>query len=279
MSVIIVSKKEVLDTIRSDTLLLMALAFVLWAGFLAAIQHVPNIHQDSYLPRSTVVLMNSMQQSAVFFVPLIGLGLGYNAISGERESGSLKVLLGLPHTRRDVVLGKFVGRTTVIWVCILAGYATAASISLIVTNSFVLDVFALYTLLTLLYGSVYVAIGIGFSAFMKSRKTALAGAIGLYMLFLLFWDIFLLLLQLVSVGQELPESGLPEWIQFIGVLNPSTASGYAARALIPEFHVLTLFPESNAFYLQNQIGFLVLVLWIVVPLWIGYARFERTDLH
>ncbi|MCL7419024.1 MAG: ABC transporter permease, partial [Halalkalicoccus sp.] len=252
---------------------------VLWAGFLAAIQHVPNVYAGSELPRSTMALMNSMQQSAVFFVPLIGLGLGYNAIGGERERGSLKFLLGLPHTRGDVVAGKFLGRTAVITVAILVGYATAAGVSILTTDSFSPDIFALYTLLTLLYGAVYVAVGIGASAFMKSRKTAFGVAIGLYMLFLLFWDVFLVLLQFVSVGQELPESGLPEWIQFVGLLNPATASGYAARALIPEFHALTLFPESDALYLQNWVGLVVLVLWVVVPLGVGYVRFERMDLQ
>ncbi|ADJ13997.1 ABC-2 type transporter [Halalkalicoccus jeotgali B3] len=97
MSLLVVSKKEFLDTVRSNALLVTTLAFVLWAGFLAAIQHVPNVYVGSDLPRDTLALMNSMQQSAVFFVPLIGLGLGYNAIVGERERGSLKFLLGLPH--------------------------------------------------------------------------------------------------------------------------------------------------------------------------------------
>ncbi|ADJ13996.1 copper ABC transporter permease [Halalkalicoccus jeotgali B3] len=178
-----------------------------------------------------------------------------------------------------MVAGKFLGRTAVIVVAILAGYATAGGVSMITADSFSPGIFGLYTLLTLLYGAVYVAIGIGASAFMKSRKTAFAIAIGLYMLFLLFWDVFLVLLQFASVGQELPESGLPEWIQFVGLLNPATASGYAARALVPEFHALTLFPESDAFYLQNWVGLVVLALWVVIPLAVGYARFERMDLH
>ncbi|SDJ57611.1 ABC transporter permease [Natronorubrum texcoconense] len=279
MSLITVAEKEFLDTVRSNALLVSTLAFVLWAGFLAAIQHVPNIHEGSYLPRSTLALMNSMQQSAVFFVPLIGLGLGYNAIAGERERGSLKFMLGLPHTRLDIVVGKFLGRTAVIWVAILSGYTTAAAVAILTYDSFALGIFVRYTLLTLLYGSVYVAIGVGFSAFVKSRSMAFGAATVLFVVFLLLWDAFLLFLQLVAVGWELPENGLPEWIQFVGVLNPSTAVEYASRALVPEFHELTVFNESDALYLQNWVGLVVLGLWLVGPLAIGYARFRRTDLH
>lgn len=260
-------------------LLVSTLLFVVWAGFLAAIQHVPNIHQDTTLPRSTIALMNSMQQSAVFFVPLIGLALGYNAIAGERERGSLKLMLGLPHTRRDVVYGKFLGRTAVITASIVAGYSTAAVIALLTYDSFALDIFVPYLLVTLFYGSVYVAIGIGVSAFMRSRQFAITAAIGLYALFLLIWDVFLLFLQLVAVGPELPESGLPEWIQFVGLLNPSTAFEYATIALIPEFTELTTFPESDALYLEHWVGFPVLVAWIVLPLGVGYLRFKKTELR
>ena len=289
LNLLVVAKKEFLDTIRTKTLYLMTLAFVVWAGFLAAIQHVPNVYQDSSLSSETLVLMNSMQQSAVYFVPLIGLGLGYNAITGERDRGSIKLLLGLPNTRFDVVFGKFVGRTSVLWVAILAGYATAAIISLVTLDSFALEIFVGYTLLTLLYGAVYVAVGIGLSAFVGStfvesrffetRSIAYALAIGLYTLFLLVWNVVLLLLQLVTVGWEPSETGLPEWIQFIGILNPSTAFGYASRALIPEFHDLTRYPESDAFYLQDRVGLVVLVAWIALALGLGYSRFRRTSIH
>ncbi|XVH33480.1 ABC transporter permease subunit (plasmid) [Haloferacaceae archaeon DSL9] len=279
MSVTVVSKKEVLDAVRSHALLAMTATFVLWAGFLAVVQHVPNIYQESGLSNETIALLNSMRMSAGPFVPLIGLALGYGAIVGERESGSLRLLLGLPHTRRDVVVGKFVGRTAVISIAILTSYATVAAIAALTYDSFALGPFVRYSLLTLLYGAVYVSIGIGFSAFMNSKMGALAGATVLYLVFVLFWDVFLLVLQLAFVGREPPESGLPEWIQFVGMLNPSNAIRYATRELVPAFNEITFLAETDALYLQNEVGFLVLALWIVVPLWVGYVRFERADLY
>lgn len=35
----------------------------------------------------------------------------YGAILHERNSGSIRFLLGLPNSRRDIVVGKFLGRS------------------------------------------------------------------------------------------------------------------------------------------------------------------------
>ena len=278
MSLRVVAKKEVLDAHRSYTLAATTVLFVIWAGFLAAIQWVPTFFRDSELSTSTLATMNSMQQSATFFVPLIGLLLGHAAIVDDRTSGRFKLVLSLPHSRRDYVFGKFLGRTVVLSAAILLGYGTAMVIGALTYSSFSVRIVALYTLLTILYGAVYVGVGLGLSVFTQSRTRAIAAAIGLYGLFLLFWDVFLLVLQLATVGSTVPESGLPDWIEFVGLLNPSTAFPYAARALVPEFAEITLLPEPSAVYLQNWIGFVVLAVWLVVPLGVGYLRFARRDL-
>lgn len=278
MSLLAVTKKEFLDSVRSHSLLGLTLLFVLFAAGLATIQFIPPIFRDSTVETSTLALLNSMRQPTVLLVPWIGLAIGYNAILGERESGSLRLLLGLPNSRADAVLGKFLGRTAVVTVAVSIGFAVAGTIALVTYESFDAATFGLFTLLTIFYGTVYVAIGIGFSAVVESREWALAGACGLYALFLLGWDVMLLLLQLATVGSEVPEAGLPDWFPFVGLLNPSTAFMHAARAVIPEYHELTIYPETTAVYLQDWVGFVVLVVWCVASLGLGYRRFANADL-
>jgi ABC-2 type transport system permease protein len=53
--------------------------------------------------------------------PIVGVVVGYNAVSGGRESGSLKLLLSLPHSRADVVFGKVVGRGAALSLAVFAG--------------------------------------------------------------------------------------------------------------------------------------------------------------
>jgi ABC-2 type transport system permease protein len=279
MSLSAIIKKEIQQSIRSYSLVGIASFFLLFAIFLAAIQWIPVPYRNSPVDQSTLVLLNSMRQAGVFFVPLLGLGIGYNAIAGERESGSLKLLLGLPNTRREVVFGKFIGRTVVVGGVIVACY-TIVWIIVVMSYGF-LDfvIFGLYTLLTVCNGAVYVAIPLGFSAGMKSRQWALSGAIGIYALLMLGWDALLYGLQLVIYGAQPPAGGLPEWFNLIGLLNPSTAFMFAVRAVIPEYYSLTFYPQSDALYLQDSVGFVILLFWIIVPLVLGYLRFEKSDIE
>ncbi|KAB1194699.1 ABC transporter permease subunit [Haloferax sp. MBLA0076] len=274
-----VIKKDFRDSIRSLSLLTTTLLFVAFATWLATIQWIPLMYQDSTANRSTLALLNSMRQPTVFMVPLIGLSLAYDTVAGELESGTIRFLLSLPNSRAEVVFGKFVGRTAVIGVSILVGYTVAGAIALATYESFDAVVFGQYTLLTILYGTVYIGLATGFSAGMKSRTRAFVGAGALYSLFLLGWDVLLLLLQLAIYGNDIPEAGLPDWFKFVGTLNPSTAFMKATKAVIPQYGEITSYPEGSAVYLDDWVGFLILGLWCALPLVLGYLRFTTADIQ
>ena len=279
MSLTAVAKKDFRDSVRSRTLHVLVFVFTAFATGLATIQWVPSIYRDGSVPTTTLALLNSMRQPAVLFVPLISLAATYNTIAGERESGRIRLLLGLPNTRTAVVFGKYIGRTAVVAVAILIGYTVAGLVALVTFDSFDFAVFGLYTVLTICYGAVYTALATGFSAGMGSRLKAAAGATALYSVFLLGWDILLLFLQLLIYGRNIPEGGLPEWFNFLGLLNPSTAFMHAVRAVIPAYAQITFYPESSAFYLQDWVGFPILAFWGAVPLVAGYLRFVRADIQ
>lgn len=279
MSLHAVAVKDFQDSVRSFSLVSTTLVFVVFAAWLATIQWIPLTYQDSLVDANTLALLNSMRQPTVFMVPLIGLALAYDTIAGELESGTIRLILGLPNSRADVVFGKFVGRTGVIAVSIAVGYTVAGVVALATYDSFDFVVFGLYTLLTIFYGAVFVGLTTGFSAWMGSRSRAFVGAGALYTLFLIGWDVLLLVLQLIVYGNEIPDAGLPDWFKFIGMLNPSTAFMKATRAVIPEYAEITFYPEGSAFYVQDWIGFPILVFWGAVPLVLGYLWFDRADIQ
>lgn len=278
MSVAAVAKKELRDSIRSYSLVALVALFTVFAGGLALIQHVPPTHLTGSFDTSTLALLNSMRQPTVFFVPMLGLALGYGTVANERESGSLRLLLSLPNSRADVVCGKLLGRTVSLVVAILVGYTVAGAIALVTYRSFAVGVFARFTVLTALYGVVYLAFAVGVSALLASREQALVAASGAYVLFLVGWDLLLVFLQLVIYGPEVPAGGLPDWFKFIGLANPSTAFMYAVRTLIPAYRELTFYPDSTAAFLQEWVGFPLLLLWGLVPLGVGYYRFRTAHL-
>lgn len=57
--------------------------------------------------------------------------LSYAAIVKRREDGQLTLLLGLPHNRRDVVIGTYLGRFVILTLALAAGTITAAILALV----------------------------------------------------------------------------------------------------------------------------------------------------
>ena len=180
MSTATVAWKDFEDAIRSRVLIALAVVFVLFTvggtylfaeviGFAAAGNAPP-----------VVSLIFSLLGPIVVFVPLIGVMTGYKSVVGERESGQMKLLLSLPHTRRDVVFGKLLGRVAVLAVAIVAGFAAAAGMAVVLYNSFPVVDYTLFTLATVALGAVYLAFAIGLSASTGSGSVALWGSLGFF---------------------------------------------------------------------------------------------------
>lgn len=120
MSTLTVAKKDFQDGIRSRSLLVLIVVFAVFMTG-AAYFFTELRPQPSGDPEMTAVLY-SLFVPTVFLLPIVGTMVGYKAIVGERESGSLKFLLGLPHTRLNVVFGKLLGRAGLITVAIIIGF-------------------------------------------------------------------------------------------------------------------------------------------------------------
>ncbi|WP_332900193.1 ABC transporter permease [Haladaptatus sp. CMSO5] len=136
MSLVAIVRKDVHDSIRSGSFIAITLLFALVAGFWAAIQHIPQMYSDTTTPTSTLALLNRMAQPMAFFVPLLGLLISYGAISRERDSGSLKLALSLPNSRSDIVLGKFIGATS-LFVLFQLGWDLVTAILQMITVGYV----------------------------------------------------------------------------------------------------------------------------------------------
>lgn len=124
-----------------------------------------------------------------------------------------------------------------------------------------------------------ISIAIGFSASTRSRARALTGAVTVYSVILIFWDGITALLQTAIIGYEVPVGEQPAWLAIFSSLNPSTAFAHAARAVLPEYREITQFPYLETNIWVDWYGFIVLALWIAIPLAIGYLCFNRADIE
>lgn len=264
MSALAIAEKDFQDGIRSRALLL---AGGLFTGFIALVTYF-----ILELSRSPSVHASGSEATALvspvgIFVPILGTMLGYKAIVGERESGSLRFLLGLPHTRRDVVLGKLIGRSGVVAVAVLVGFAVAGIHFAALADSFSLAAYALVAGKMVVIGVVFVAIAIAFSAAARSATMATWGAVGLAMLFAFLWDSVLFVVNITTFDVK---GGGPNWFYFLKRLNP--------RHAFKDASALGAAGGPTPFYLEPWFGIVILGVWLVVPLGLASLRFQRGDL-
>ena len=287
MSTISVAKKDFRDAIRSRTLLALT---ALFAIFTAGGAYVSTLiggllggAAGSGGSQSALDLIFALLTPASLLVPVIGLLAGYKAIAGERESGSLKFLLGLPHSRRDIVLGKVIGRAAVVAVAILIGFAVGIVAIYVLTDALSPVNYLVFTLVTILLGVTYISIAVGFSASTGSTSRAAVAVIGVFLLFQFAWGLLGVLLLYAVTGAAFPQPPIPEWYQLFTRINPNSAYQAAATALLPRgpgagANVPGGQGGAQPYFLESWFGFVILTIWIVVPLVLGYSRFERSDL-
>lgn len=228
-------------------------------------------------------------------LPIVALIVGYMAVVGERRSGSLKLLLGLPPNRTDVVLGKLLGRIGVISVAVGLSFLTSLVLSLVLFGSIPLVDWLGFGAISLLLGVTFVSLAVGVSASVSTRGRSMAIAVGTYMLLMGLWELITAGPYYVIYG-ETPPIEAESWYLFAQQLNPlqsyaTLANRFVDGEVVPfmfryglePFEAQGMTPAARysgdaPFYLSDWFGAVVMLVWVAIPVAIGYYRFHRVDL-
>ena len=289
-----VAQKDFEDAVRSRMVWGIIGVFVGFMGFVMLVALGTTGGTDA----SGDAALGLTAQLSQLFVPLVALVVGYMAVVGERRSGSLRVLLTYPHSRRDIVFGKLLGRSAVIAIALGVGSA----LSLLVATVLVAapDIGNMTGLIgsIVLFGVAFTGVAVGISASVGTRGRAMALAIGSLLVFLLVWDAAAAGIYAAATG-SLPGLEVEAWYFLLKRLSPVGAfraigTEFVSGQLGPLFQVgLEQIPQevspeqrqlSNRvsgalpFYLTNWFAGLTLVAWGVVPAVFGYVRFNRSDI-
>ncbi|MFB6134667.1 MAG: ABC transporter permease subunit, partial [Halanaeroarchaeum sp.] len=236
----------------------------------------------AFVPGETTIYtaLGGAAQFAGLLVPILALVAAYLAIAGERESGSIKILLGLPPSRGEVLIGKFVARSLVVVVGIVVGFAVAALVTALLYGFVPVTVFAEVTLLSAVLGVAFVGIAVGISAATASRARAMTYGISAFLVLTLLWDLVPEIASMI-VGTT-PQGGVQPWYLLLTILSPTGAyNGLVAVVLgaptgSPGFPALLSGPTPV--YLTPQAMVAILGVWTVVSLLVGYRLFDRADI-
>lgn len=276
-----IADKEVSDASRSLVLWIVSALFVLFAVVVAgAFVLVSNLEGPQGEPTTALDAMAFIISPVSLFAPIIALLVGYKAIVGERDSGSLKVLLALPHTRWDVMFGKLVGRTVVMAIPVAIAFVVMGVIISVFVEPVAVGEFVLLFVLSILFATAFVSIAIAISGAVRSSTVAAAAMFGVFALFFLIWDIILLGLRYVIEG-ELFSTGVvqPEWYLLVDMISPNGAYSVAAQGMLPNVDLYAgTFPGDVPLYLSEWAAVIILLAWLVIPYALGYLRFRSVDL-
>jgi len=268
-----VARKDFQDARLSKALWTLTALFVLMsAGMAYLYATVPELSGGDV---STIGLLFMLGAPATLFIAIAAIVVAVGSIAGERGSGSAKILLGLPHTRRDIVLGKLVGRTAVLSVAILTGLAVTLVVLLAIFGSFSLVDYVAFAGLTLLLAVAYVGIMVGISATTDSSGRAMAIGLGAFVVLEFLAD--LLPLGAAFVLNGFSAQGMTTMspvVEFLGVVTPTAAYQHAIGWFLGTLSAAGPTP----FYLTGWMSLLLLAGWLVVPLVIGYRSFRSSDL-
>ena len=284
MSWVVVARKDFQDARLSKALWAITAAFVLLSAGLAVLYAtVPEISQDVG-ELSTLGYLTLLLAVMTLFVSVAAIVIGAGAIAGERDRGSSKLLLGFPHTRADVVLGKLLGRTAVLAVAIFVGLVVTLAVILALFPSFSATDYAVFAAITLLFALVYVGIMVAVSATTGSGGRAMAFGVGVFVLLEFLGDLLAPAVMFVANGFSLGGlTTVPGWYAFLNVVTPSAAYQNALGWFLGDgtdaaLSLGGMLDGAVPFYLTGWASIAVLVLWLVVPLVFGYRRFAAADL-
>jgi Cu-processing system permease protein len=223
------------------------------------------------------VTVVSLASLSVYLVPLIALALSFDTLVGERERGTLLLLLTYPVARWQVVGGKYIGQIVILGLAIALGYGSAGLV-LAVSGEGAVEGWPGYAAMmgsSWLLGGVFAALGCLVSVLVRQRSTAIGVAIGLWLAMVLIYDLAVLGLLIADTGQTLPTS----LFSALMTINPADAyrvfnlTGANGSGLVSG--VVTL--DAHA---SPSTGLLLasLITWIALPLAAAMIAFKRQEL-
>lgn len=167
------------------------------------------------------VALTSITTLSVYLIPLIGLLLSFDAISGEAERGTLTLSLSYPLSRAEILFGKFLAHISVLAVAIAIGLGLTAMMVGVRHGFGALALMPLAALFfsSLALGATFLGIGYAVSSLVRQTGAASGIAIAIWLICVVLYDLGLLG-ALVADGSGFFSKSIFPWLL---VANPADA--------------------------------------------------------
>jgi ABC-2 type transport system permease protein len=238
----VVILKEVSDHLSSVRMRVLELLVVLiaLAALYGAIQQIRDVTaEDPFLFLRLFTTSREPLPSFVsflsFLVPLIAIGLGFDAVNGEHNRRTLSRILSQPIYRDALLFGKFIAGLFTLSVSLLALWLLVIGLGLFLlgvppggeemTRAFI------FLLVTIAYAGVWLALAMLFSIIFRSAASAALVTLGLWLFLTLIWPALAPAI-VAAVAPSGNEETLILAAQYLSRLSPSTMFGEAMLAIL-----------------------------------------------
>lgn len=306
-------RKELADYFSSIRFFILFLLILLGSavGLYAAYQGIRGelLNANTFLERGFVFLKLFTSSGETvpplvffisFFVPIIGIALGFDAINSERSNGTLSRILSQPIFRDSVINGKFLAGMVTMTIMVatmlllVSGYGLRM-IGVPPTAEEIIRIF-IYLFVTIIYGAFWMGLAILFSILFRRVAASLLVSVAVW----LFFSFFMLILapaianvlEPTAAGTQAVLIKNAELQQTLLRFSPSTLFQEATTVLLlPQVRSLGILTMSQAAYMiPNPISLSqsLLLIWphltslvslSVICFAISYVLFMRQEIR
>jgi ABC-2 type transport system permease protein len=210
------------------------------AAVYGAIQQVKDVSaQDPFLFLRLFTTSREPLPSFVsflsFLVPLMAIGLGFDAVNGEHNRRTLSRVLSQPIYRDALLFGKFLAALATLTISLLALWLLVIGLGLLTLGlppgGEEMGRLLAFLVVTIAYAGVWLALAMLFSIVFRSAATAALVTLGLWLFLTVIWPALASAAAQAFISPD-NQAALITTTQFLTRLSPSTLFGECVLAIL-----------------------------------------------
>src|SRR5438309_3581679 len=170
-----------------------------------------------------------------FLVPLVAIGLGFDAVNGEHNRRTLSRILAQPIYRDALLFGKFLAGLFTLTVSLIVLWLMVIGLGLlqlgIPPNAEEMARALIFLVVAIAYAGVWLSLAMFFSIVFRSPATAALTTLGLWLFLTLIWPVLAPQFA-VTFAPTSDEETLILTAQYLSRVSPSTLFGEIVLAIL-----------------------------------------------
>jgi ABC-2 type transport system permease protein len=170
-----------------------------------------------------------------FLVPLMAIGLGFDAINGEHSRRTLSRILAQPIYRDALLFGKFIAGLFTLAVSLVTLWLLVIGLGLLLLgvppSAEEMARSLVFLLVTIVYAGVWLALAMLLSILFRSAATAALSALGLWLFLTVIWPVLSPAIAEAVLPPDNPELVMIAG-QILARLSPGTLFGEVVVAIL-----------------------------------------------